>query len=349
MNSTTERGISQYEGDENHSLIQLDEARRILSQINTIDEVKDVRDKAEAMRVYAKQAKLGLDAQNHAAEIKIRAERRAGELLKEMDKHPAGRPPKEGKISDIVSPIPTPPTLSELGISNKQSSRWQALAGIPEEKFEAALESKKAEGQEEITSVNFQRMAMEERRKDLASRYTNSPEMPKDKYRVIYADPPWKYGNTMPEYFGEQADHYPLMTIPEICSMPIKELAQDNAVLFLWVTSPILAESFQVIEAWGFEYKSSFVWDKIGHVMGHYNSVRHELLLICTRGSCTPDVQKLFDSVVSIERTAHSEKPEFFREIIDTIYPLGNRIELFARKSAENWEAYGNELSALVS
>ncbi len=165
------------------------------------------------------------------------------------------------------------------------------------------------------------------------------------KYRVIYADPPWKYGNTMPDYFAEQADHYPLMTVQEICGMPVRDLAEENAVLFLWATSPILEESFRVINAWGFNYKASFIWDKIRHNMGHYNSVRHELLLIATRGSCQPDVNRLFDSVQSIERSRHSEKPEEFRQIIDTLYPAGKRIELFARRRAEGWDSYGNEIS----
>jgi len=169
------------------------------------------------------------------------------------------------------------------------------------------------------------------------------PDLPNGKFRVIYADPPWRYSNSMPEYFSEQADHYQLMTVDEIAAMDIKSLAEDNAVLFLWVTSPILRESFKVIDAWGFEYKSSFVWDKIKHNMGHYNSVRHEFLLVCTRGSCTPDNIKLFDSVQSIERTEHSEKPQFFREIIDTLYTHGRKIELFARKKVEGWEAFGNE------
>ena len=77
--------------------------------------------------------------------------------------------------------------------------------------------------------------------------------------------------------------------------------------------------------------------------MGHYNSVRHELLLVCTRGSCLPDVAKLFDSVQSIERTAHSAKPEEFRQIIDTVYPYGERIELFARRHVAGWAAWGLE------
>ena len=127
--------------------------------------------------------------------------------------------------------------------------------------------------------------------------------------------------------------------------MDIKDIADENAVLFLWATSPILEDAFRVINMWGFKYKASFVWDKIGHNMGHYNSVRHEFLLICTKGSCQPDNQKLFDSVQSIKRTKHSEKPEEFRKIIDTLYPYGKRIELFGRKRVENWGVYGNEVS----
>ena len=103
-------------------------------------------------------------------------------------------------------------------------------------------------------------------------------------------------------------------------------------------------ECFAVIDAWGFEYKSSFIWDKIGHNFGHYNSVRHEILLVCTKGSYLPENPKLYDSVVSVEKSRkHSEKPEEFRAIIDDLYPSGNRIELFARTATDGWEAWGNE------
>lgn len=169
---------------------------------------------------------------------------------------------------------------------------------------------------------------------------------PTGKYRVIYADPPWSYGNSMPDGFGEQRDHYPVMSLTEICAMPVKEWAEDDAVLFLWVTSPILEESFEVIRSWGFKYKASFIWDKVKHVMGHYNSVRHEILLVCVRGSCQPDIRKLFDSVVSIERTEHSRKPDYFYEIIETLYKHGNKLELFRRGNVrDGWKAYGNEVA----
>lgn len=177
-----------------------------------------------------------------------------------------------------------------------------------------------------------------------------APPLPTSKYRVVYADPPWSYGNSGiigdTDNYGRAERHYPTMSIDELCAMgaQVREMADDNAVLFMWVTSPLLEECFPVIKAWGFKYKTSFVWDKVRHNYGHYNSVRHELLLICTRGSCTPDVPKLFDSVVEYERTDnHSEKPEPFREMIDTLYPHGNRIELFARRAVDGWDGWGNE------
>ena len=164
---------------------------------------------------------------------------------------------------------------------------------------------------------------------------------PEKKYRVIYADPPWSYNDKQnTELLGGAEKHYPTMPLEDICALPIP--AEDNAVLFLWVTSPMLEDCFKVINAWKFTYKSSFVWDKVKHNMGHYNSVRHEFLLICTKGNCVPDVAKLYDSVQSIERTDHSRKPKEFRDIIDTLYPSGNRLELFAREAPDGWDVWGN-------
>jgi len=171
---------------------------------------------------------------------------------------------------------------------------------------------------------------------------------PKGKYRVIYADPPWQYGDERSGgNHGGAVDHYPTMSMQELYDLSVSDITEDDAVLFLWGTSPLLEESLSLMKAWGFKYKTHFVWDKVKHNMGHYNSVRHELLFIATKGSCTPDNIKLFDSVQSIERSdKHSEKPEEFRKIIETLYTYGNKIELFARKKVEGWEVFGNEVSS---
>lgn len=106
------------------------------------------------------------------------------------------------------------------------------------------------------------------------------------KYKIIYADPAWKYNDKQntPKLGGAEK-HYSTMSIKELCELPVKNMTEKNAVMFLWTTSPLLEDTFKVIKAWGFKYKTSFIWDKVKHNMGHYNSVRHEFLLICTKGS----------------------------------------------------------------
>lgn len=211
---------------------------------------------------------------------------------------------------------------------------------------ETAEKAEALPGKQKEAVLSGNQKIMEAKREVKVEEISRTVSLPDAKYRIIYADPPWSYDNTQPDYHKEQRDHYPVMSIEEICSIPIRDICENDAVLFLWVTSPILEESFKVIHSWGFKYKASFIWDKIKHNMGHYNSVRHEFLLVCTRGSCQPDVRKLFDSVITEERTEHGKKPECVYEIIETLYPYGKRIELFARNKRNGWEAYGHQANA---
>ena len=222
-------------------------------------------------------------------------------------------------------------TAKASGVSPKTAARAEALYNARPD-----LLDKVASGEMSLVEASRQK-----KKEDVKQQIS----MPTGKYRIIYADPPWNYRDKLIEGYGAAENHYPSMTIPELCAMPISDIADDNAVLFIWVTSPLLEDVFKIINAWGFKYKTSFVWDKIKHNMGHYNSVRHEFLLIATRGSCMPDTSKLFDSVQSIERTKHSEKPPEFREIINTLYPHGKRIELFARSQHDGWQVWGNQSS----
>ena len=171
-------------------------------------------------------------------------------------------------------------------------------------------------------------------------------ELPDNKYRVIYADPPWQYNDSKAGLnIGAAEDHYPTMATSEICALNIKELAQDDAVLFCWATFPLLTDALEVVKAWGFKYKTSFVWDKVRPNFGNYHNATAELLLVCTRGSGTPDEKKREDQVQVVERTGrHSEKPEHFRQMIDRLYKHGKKIELFRRgKAPKGWEVWGNE------
>jgi len=183
---------------------------------------------------------------------------------------------------------------------------------------------------------------------------TKLAALPAKKFRVVYADPPWSYaghhqGNGANlGYNGAAVDHYPAMSLQSICAIDVGSICCDNAVLFLWVPSPHLPSGLEVMRAWGFEYKASFVWDKCLHNLGYYNSVRHEFLLIATRGSCLPETDELIDSVQSIPRSKrHSEKPAAFRQIIDRLYPSGARLEMFVRGPLPvGWVGWGAEVSS---
>lgn len=170
-------------------------------------------------------------------------------------------------------------------------------------------------------------------------------------YRVIYADPPWKYGDTgatKDGSLGKAERHYPGMTIEELCKLPVEAHALPDSVLFMWVTAPMLYENpgpREVIEAWGFKPKTGIVWDKVLGNFGHYTHVTHEHLIIATRGSCMPDAPTPQPKSVQTERRseAHSEKPEHFRKLIEKLYIYGPFLELFGREKREGWDVFGND------
>lgn len=174
----------------------------------------------------------------------------------------------------------------------------------------------------------------------------DAPPLPEGKYDLILSDPPWRYEHVKTESRAIE-NQYPTMTLDEICALPVADLAADDAVLFLWATSPKLAEALRVIEAWGFTYRTCMVWvkDKIG--MGYYARQRHELLLIATRGTPgTPLPADREDSVIEAPRRAHSEKPKEAYEAIERMYPFAKKVELFARAGREGWSSWGNEVDA---
>ena len=167
------------------------------------------------------------------------------------------------------------------------------------------------------------------------------------KFVILYADPPWQYEN--PPMGGSNRsieNHYPTMTLEEICALPVALIAHDNAVLFMWATSPKLYECMKVLDAWGFNYRTDMVWvkDKIG--MGYHVREKHESLLIAKRGELPPPaVENRPDSVIDAPRLEHSAKPPVFYDVLDRMYPDVRKIELFGRAPVDRklWTAWGNQ------
>jgi N6-adenosine-specific RNA methylase IME4 len=177
------------------------------------------------------------------------------------------------------------------------------------------------------------------------------------KYSVILADPPWLYneGTTTPDRRID--NHYPMMPLDEICALPVRKLAAKHAVLFLWITSPLLLEAAPaILKAWGkWDYKSQWVWHKTGKLKkngdiggyrgtGHWAIIEHELVLICTRGEPpTPDYSARFPSVFTGPVGKHSEQPVEVQRRIECMYPKAAKIELFCREPRKGWAAWGNQ------
>lgn len=171
------------------------------------------------------------------------------------------------------------------------------------------------------------------------------------KYNVIYADPAWRYNNT--GVAGAAEKHYQTMSIEELCKLPVKEIAADDAFLFLWVTFPILYEAQPIFKAWGFEYKAlAFSWLKRhtntgGYCMntGFYIRGNCEICLLGTRGDARSLIKDRGISSVLIEfRKEHSRKPSEARDRISRFVGNVPKIELFARRRYPGWDAWGNEL-----
>lgn len=177
------------------------------------------------------------------------------------------------------------------------------------------------------------------------------------KYSVIYADPPWRYKVYSKKGLGRSAEsHYPTMSLEDIKALPIGELAAKDCALFMWITFPCMQEAFQVLEAWGFEYKTTaFVWIKQNRVsdslfwgMGYWTRANAELCILATKGHpkrASPGVHQVIMSHIE----EHSKKPEEARNRIVQLMGDVPRIELFARQSPEGWDVWGNEVECSIT
>ncbi|OAF05444.1 hypothetical protein AYJ54_00630 [Bradyrhizobium centrolobii] len=322
-------------------LVRYETARAALAEARSVDEVKDIRDKSEAMRAYARMAKdtqLEIDA----TELRLRAERRLGIMLSQQELHRGGRPSKTGSSEEPVL------TLADVGIDKKLSSRAQRIGGVGEQAFEAMVESVRdriAKGDRvplDIAATD-KKERRAERERELAARQTALPDK---RYGVIYADPEWRFEVYSRDTGMDRAadNHYPTSSTEDICNRPVADIAADDCVLFLWATVPMLPDALRVMDAWDFRYKSHCIWakDRIG--TGYWFRNQHEILLVGTRGNVpAPAMGTQVESLVDAPVGRHSEKPEKFYQLIERYFPSLPKIELNARAARPGWDAWGYE------
>jgi len=175
------------------------------------------------------------------------------------------------------------------------------------------------------------------------------------KYQVIYADPPWVYKDKSKSHGGGAESHYVCTPTEELRKLQIP--ADDNAVLFMWVTYPQLPEGLKLMGLWGFKFKTvAFTWvktNKNGSIymgMGRHTRANAEICLLGTKGKGVPRTNAGIYNTQLHPRTRHSEKPAAFRLDIEKLYAGNdlNRLELFARKQAPWWDVWGNEVESNI-
>ena len=170
-------------------------------------------------------------------------------------------------------------------------------------------------------------------------------------YGVIYIDPPWKFETRSENGMDRSAEnHYPTMELDDIRAMKIP--AAPDCVMFMWVTVPHLHNGIEILQGWGFEYKSAYCWHKSKPGLGYWSANTMELLLLGVKGDIpAPLPDQRMEQVITSEQGKHSEKPEVFADGITKMFPNVAKVDMFARKQndkGDNWYYHGNEVGQEV-
>jgi N6-adenosine-specific RNA methylase IME4 len=338
-------------------LVKYDAARAALAVARRVDEVIKVRDEAQRLKLYARQAKdRGMIAD--AAELQLNAERRLGAMLvkaKAAGQVAEGRP-WPGKNNPAGRVGLSRVTLKAAGITWKLSATAQKLAAVPERRFAAMV----AETREKILAggarlLNPQSNVLvtahkEKRRRQAVALSLNPRRLPEGPFCGGVADPPW-IDPENPIGFNRRhyGHHYPLMTPEQIAALPVGRIFGPHSLLLLWITRYHLAigSHLVVFKAWGFEPRTVVSWNKIIAGLGN-GFVRDvsEHIVYAVRGDVPPpDTGDRPLSLFSWKKTKlHSQKPDWPEQQVELILPGGAFVSLFHRGLARpGWGAWGNE------
>jgi N6-adenosine-specific RNA methylase IME4/ParB-like chromosome segregation protein Spo0J len=247
---------------------------------------------------------------------------------------------RQGVRADLCHPA----TVAECqGPSRDKIARYLGVGKTTIDRAEAVVEAAEEDPEEYGYLVEqmdrsgkvagaFRRLEVLRQAKELDAA---APELPTGPFQVIVADPPWRYdsGGSLP---------YPTMDIEEIKAMPVGEIADDNAILWLWTTNAHLRVAFDVVAAWGFEYRTLLTWVKDRMGTGEWLRGQTEHCMLAIRGKPV-FLHGNHTTVLQAARREHSRKPEEFYVLVEAISP-GGKLDLFARQARKGWHVFGNEI-----
>jgi N6-adenosine-specific RNA methylase IME4 len=349
-------------------LVKYETACRALAEARSVDEVKDIRDRAVALAAYARQAK-NRDLEADAVEIRLRATRRLDQL-RQAQKETVGLATggEHGGRARIDGVRNTPsivrPTLAMQGVDKNLAKQARVLGAMDDVAFEhkvidarrsASRVFRRAVREAEIEQERQERRA----RTALGGHVADLHALIASGYRAsaMSIDLPWPFSTYSERAAGTALDHYDMMTLEEIKALPIKQLALSSAAIFLWVTWPNMPIWHPVLEAWDVAYSGlAFDWikttkeaevvkldgDGLHWGEGYGTRANPEPCALARIGSPLR-LDAGVHSVIIAPVGKHSEKPDEAYRRIERLYG-GPYLELFARKPRAGWTTWGNEI-----
>jgi N6-adenosine-specific RNA methylase IME4 len=329
------------------ALLDVEKARALLSKSKDLVEIRELKDKAKTVEVYLRAKNAAVEAQQDAAEIRLRAERRLGELIADMPKAKGGGDTRGAAGAKSTGTrarpvVPQPPTLADRGIRKQDAAKFQQLAAIPVKKFDALLDVTRKKG-ERITASAPLKLVRQEAKSALARELRAKPvPMPDGRFDVIAIDDPWPYEKRKEDTTQRGQTDYPTMTIEQICAVPVADRANENCILWMWTTNAhILTAAPRVLAARGFSPVTMLTWDKGRIGTGDWLRGQTEHCILAIRGN--PIVQLTNQSTIIHEAPREpGRKPEKFYKLVEDLCP-GTKLEMFSRTPREGWATWGGE------
>lgn len=322
-------------------LTLLGRAERALAEARSIEQFKEIRDQAEAVRTYARSATLGLEIQNYAAEVRLRAERKAGKMLAECKLRGGDR---RSKSRDATL------KLTDFGITRQQSFCWQLEASLPDADFERYVSRCRRCGKE-LTSAAVVRLARSgpngreedsrsEAELDLACVRARLGELlgQEQRFSCVWANPTWPDTEPNP---GSSPSHTSATHSTQLTKLAVRDVVAEQAHLHLAAPAEFLSDAMRVIAGWGFTYRSVLVFGESPRCYGKYWRLTQSFLLLGVRGRL-PFRDNGLIGQHEVDESSLAKRQEVLRKLIERVSP-GPHLELFGDGPNPGWIVLGKE------
>lgn len=319
------------------SIAIFSKAAVMLAEADTIQKAKELKSLALTAAEWAKRKNMGEEAIQHCRSYALEAERKMGQMLKETERADGG----DAQRTRLRHVTESPPTLSALGLSKRESAEAQMLAELPQGEFDKIKsgEATKVQAKRKVKEIRRERKRAENAVKVEAAK---KPDDLDGLFTTIVIDPPWDWGDEGDvNQLGRARPDYATMPVSEIAKLPLGKLSDADAHIYCWVTNRSMPKVFGLLEAWGFRFVTILTWPKKHFGMGNYFRGQTEHVVFGVKGSLQLKRKNAGTLLPAWDNARkHSAKPGEFLEFVESCSP-GPYLEMFSRSKRHGWVMWG--------